>query len=254
MRYSYRNLKKRVAFEILTGWLVLAPLAIGLTLLIGTWALSFAASGLMAAVGGLLTLVSGAVWLTQFFGNREPVEQRVIAKLKAEEEAEDRARLDELDARLQVDGDPRTENALRDLRQLRRTMHSLDLSADLIAADSIIEGIDELYDDSIKGLEKSLALSKTLRGLSTSEARSAIESQRDKIIGGIQQSIVEIGTVIGDLQVLAVSGDNDSQSELRGRLSEQMETVKTVHQRMQRWQAGDFSEIETDDLNQTVVA
>ena len=251
MDYSYQNLKRKVAIEILSDWLVLGPLAVGLTLIIGTWALGFAASGALTAVGGLLALVSGAIWATKFFGGSKPVEERVIAKIKAEVARAEAQKLDALDARLQIDGDPRTNNALRDLRRLMQALRSIDLSESLIAADGVVVGIEELYADSIASLERTLDLTQTINGLSSAEARETLISQRDQIISGINQSIAEIGSLVGDLQVLSTSGDNGTQEELRARVSEQMQTVRKVHDQMQRWQAGDFSD---DESHQTVVA
>lgn len=241
MKYSYKNLKRKVAFEILTSWLVMSPLAIGLTILIGVWAVSFSGSGLWMAIGALLTLVSGAIWVTRFFGGSKTIEERVLGKIKAEIEREDRKRLDSLDARLVADGDGRTEFALRDLRNLRQAMLACETTDSLIACSDVIESIEALFDDSVKALDKSLSLSYTINSISTYEARANLMEHREKIIEGVQKSIIEIGKIVGDLQVLASSGYNN-QDELRGQLSDKMEVVSQVHQQMTRWEAGNFEE------------
>lgn len=241
MKYLYKNLKRKVAFEILTSWLVLSPLAVGLTILIGVWAVSFAGSGLWTAIGGLLTLVSGAIWVTRFFGGSKSIEERVLGKIKAEVEREDRKRLDELDSRLSEDGDHRTEFALRDLRKLRQAIHSCETPENIVSCSEIIDGIENLFEDSVKALDKSLKLTYTINTLTTFEARKSLKENREKLIEGVQKSIIEIGNIVGDLQVLADSG-YDNQEELRQQLSDKVGVVKEVHEQMTRWQAGDFEE------------
>lgn len=242
MSYLYKDLKKKVALEILSGFSFLIPALGGLSLLIAAWAFSI---GPLALLGVLGFLASGAVAATRFLLNGKSIEERVIEKIKREVASKDRAKLDELHVRLSNDGDYRTETALKDLRNLRVSLHNCETRDNIIGAAETINLVEQMFNQTIVSLERTLALRTTISRLSNKEAREQLVDQREEIIDNIEKSIVEVGKVVGSLQVLANS-DISEQAALRDELAESMKVVKQVHKSMTNWQQGNFNELDSE--------
>lgn len=242
--YSPDNLRKLVIFEILSGWGVLAPFALGLTVAIGSWALSLGSA--VTAFGLILSLISGGVFATKLL-NPKAIEERILNRLKKEQDQKHRQELKELRESLAWDGIPDTERILNDLVALRSSLSECETIDNVRAVGPVIQAIESLYSDALKSLRRQLHLGASMRKVSIPDARQALQDQRNQIVEDLRSSVEEIARVVADLQVMSDSADNDL-SEHRRNLTDRMEIVSNVQRQMNRWQNG----VDLDELEQIV--
>jgi len=238
MSYDRDSIKKKLMWEVITSWTVLAPFAIGATILLFAWGLSL--KGIVAGlIGAAFIAVSFGIFLKQMTSTG--VKQKVIDKLKLHAEREERQRLDELDAKLAQDRDPRTQQLLRNMRRLRQTFSSCaNERACASVAGSIIAGVEDLFADSVRALETTLTLKATSDGLVGEEAKQPILERRERLIVDVEATVNEMSSIISGLQVISTTGDNDldATDELRSSLSDKLVAIRRTQEEMAELQVG----------------
>jgi len=115
---EHQTYRKRVFLNYLAHPLTIVPVALGLTGLLGGWALGSAG----VAFGGLVIALAGiGVFLTRLLSADTSTEEKVIGKMKSESQAARQRELDQLARILAEDKDPRDDEAFKDLRLLVKT-------------------------------------------------------------------------------------------------------------------------------------
>ena len=233
-----KNIAKRVMKDILGSPLVLAPFMIGTAAFA-----SFLALGLQgkAALGAVLvglagTLASVGTFLTKFILGKDDRVKQLIEASRSKAKLDKRKALDHFQHRLTMDGDERTETALQDLRSLRQAFRQLDkIAPDLNQAmiDDIQQRSEELFQQCVSSLEKTLQLWKTAESLASETARKPILEQRDKLVGDVVQTVEHMSRTLASVQGITNKSEGDIRLQrLRGELDQSMEVAKKVEQRV----------------------
>jgi len=229
------TIRRKVLTSLLAAPSFLLPVTVGATALLASWAtgigepwLPFA--GALAALAGVGALATRAI-----FGMEE-VGQRAADEVHRETQETWTLRLDDLDRRLESDGDPRTEALLREVRGLNRTIREQGLSKrfDPASRVDITVKMGELYDGCIRALEKSLSLWHSAQELPAGKGRRALLEQREA-------QIEEVGRSVGVLQELcrmdvgATSPDTPEGelARIRAELNHSLEVARRVEDRME---------------------
>lgn len=193
------EVRRKILSKILSSPLTLLPFVVGTTIMVALWAAGTHQDiGVLAGLAGVLG--SAGVFVNRLLFRGERLAEEAVTELMDESDAERERMLDDLDARLSADDDPRTEAALRDLRLLQKTFEELLASGTLdlntVSATDIVSGIQQLFDQCVASLEQTLRLAKTIRGLRTSAARAPIIQQRKEILADVESSIRQFGEVL----------------------------------------------------------
>lgn len=229
-------LKRKMLLGMLASPATVMPFLIGVTGLLGTWALDMRPDvGILLGLIGVLG--SGGMFLTQLLVRGEDFARRAIKEAQLEAQQDRERMLDELDGRLSADQDPRTESALRDLRSLAEALDELQaegvIDLDAPAVIEIRAGTEHLITQCITYLERSLSLWHTGQKMATNAARKPILEQREKIVKEVFQSIRQLGKLHVALQNLSTGVDQVTDlARIRDELDQNLAVAKRVDERM----------------------
>lgn len=234
-RQEYR---KRVLLGLCTRPRTLLPLVGGASLLIGSWAVVPGAGVLPFA--GLIGMLTGiGTFLSSAFTGGGKVADSVVEAMRKEGEASRELALDELERRLRTDGDPRTEQALQDLRRLAGILQQEDALASAFTAGigfDILSDVNQLFETSVGYLEKTLDIWGTAQEIAQPAARESLMDQREHLVREVQGGVEHLGEVLGQLQGLSGNGSNSALQRLRAELDQNLEIARRVDARMAEWE------------------
>ncbi len=233
------KLRKKVLFGLLSSPITLVPLLSGATLLAG--ALAFSKNAGMMLFGGVVCILAAAgTFVSRLLLGSERRTQNAAEELRQEAAADQERRLDDLDRRLSVDRDPRTESTLRDLRAFEKAFRGgggwmAKLNA--TSAFDIVTGVQDLFEGCVKSLETSLELYDTVRSLRTPSAKKPILERRDEIVRDVQKSTEQLSRILVGIQALGSGDDSETGlTRIRTELDESMAVAKKVEEKMRSWQ------------------
>ena len=233
------KLRKKVLLGLLSSPLTLVPLLAGATLLGGAFALGRSA-GMMLFSGLACVLGAAGVFLSRLLLGSEKHTQKAVEELQKEAAADHERRLDDLDRRLAVDQDPRTEATLRDLRAFEKAFRdggTWMAKLNATSAFDIVNGVQELFEGCVKSLETSLELYNTAQSLRTPAARKPLLERREEIVQDVQKSTEQLSRILVSIQTLAADeGSEAGLAQVRTELDESMAVAKKVEERMRSWQ------------------
>jgi hypothetical protein len=233
-----KNLVKRVIADIAGSPLVLLPFMAGSAAFASLFALGLKGSAALGAslvgLAGLLTSVG--TFLTKFILGRDTRVKQLIEASRDKAKLDKRKALDHFHHRLTMDGDERTETAMQDLRSLRQAFRQLDkIAPDLNRAmiEDIQQRSEELFQQCVSSLEKTLQLWKTAESLASETARKPILEQREKLVGDVVQTVEHMSRTLASVQGITDRSDGDVRLQrLRGELDQSLEVAKKVEQRV----------------------
>ena len=233
-----KNIAKRVMKDILGSPLVLVPFMVGTAAFASFFALGLKGT---AAVGAVLvgfagTLASAGTFLTKFILGKDDRVKQLVEASRSKAKLDKRKVLDHFHHRLTMDGDERTETAMQDLRSLRQAFRQLDkIAPDLNRAmiEDIQQRSEELFQQCVSSLEKTLQLWKTAESLASETARKPILEQREKLVGDVVQTVEHMSRTLASVQGITNRSEGDIRLQrLRGELDQSMEVAKKVEQRV----------------------
>lgn len=240
---TQNKIRKKILLNLATNPAVLVPFTAGATGLITSWA--FDLSSAVTATSALSLVLSVGLFLTVFFLGGDEAARHVYEQVEKENIEQKERELDLLDKELTKDRDPRTQEALRNLRNLRQQFREVDWAhSDVASFMEVIASIDNLFDSSIQSLVKSLSLARSMKGLNGKPRRN-INDQREFIISDIEKNIEQMATVLIELR----SGVKISGSEkLRRELSSNVNLAKTIAERISAFESTFDSSADIEDL------
>ena len=227
-----KRLRQKVLLNLASSPVTLIPLLVGVTILLGLW--TFSINSVLAAVVGVGALITGiGTFFTRLFVGDDRVAKKSIADLRREQEQEQTDELDKLDDLLTKDRDPRTQKMLRDLRSLVKTFKdsSYDDNLNTSSLLDITTGVEELFEEGVKMLRKSLEFYGTARDFNDKSTRETILDRREEVLKDVGKSIDQLGKLLTDIQGMDVQ-DHSQQDRIRQELKDSFEVAKKVRERM----------------------
>ena len=197
----------------------------------------------VSIVSMLLSLGFASTQLTLGLGG---VTQKVVGEMQQEEEAAREKALDDLDKKLQMDGDLRTEQMLRDLRKLTSDFRrdSLESQMPEVFKAEIQVSVQQLFDATVRSLGESWRLWSLARELSET-ARQPLLARREEIVEDVAKSLKTLSEILvhfRDLSVMATQnvdamkpleeGQTSEMADLRERLNENLEVARKADARV----------------------
>ena len=233
-----KNMAKRVMADILGSPLVLMPFMVGSAAFASLFALGLKGS---VAVGAVLiglagTLAAAGTFITKFILGKDDRVKQLVEASRDKAKRDKRKALEHFHHRLTMDGDERTETAMQDLRSLRQAFRQLDkIAPDLNRAmiEDIQQRSEELFQQCVSSLDKTLQLWKTAESLASEAARKPILEQREKLVGDVVQTVEHLSRTLASVQGITSRSDGDARLQrLRGELDQSLEVAKKVEQRV----------------------
>lgn len=231
MAEDKQSIKRRVLLNLFGHWSVVAPFVGGVSALAvpmasghgDPWLTWAGIIGVLASAGSLATR-----WLFQL----DDLTKEAWDELNKSRVDEREKRLDELERRLEVDGDPRTETLLRRLRRAEEDLQSRGLAGNVDRASRVEISFQasELVGQCLEAFEASLALRARSREM-FGPNRDAVEARRHEEIAEIAACV----EVLENLAINGVAGSSDAKGrlgELRRELDQSLEVARRVEERM----------------------
>ena len=233
-----KNIAKRVVADIISSPMVVLPFMVGTAAFASLFALGLKGSAFLGAmlvgVGGVLG--SGGMFLTKMILGRDERVKKIVEESRDKAKKDKLKQLDHFHHRLTMDGDSRTEDSMQDLRSLRQAFGQLDkIAPDLNRAmiDEIRKRSEELFQQCVSSLEKSLQLWKTADSLASEKARKPILEQREKLVSEVIGTVEHMSQTLAAVQGITNKSDGDARlQQLRGELDQSLEVAKRVEQRV----------------------
>ena len=238
-----KEIKKRVLIKYASSPLTLVPALVGITTLVGSWAVD-AVTGMTLFAGSAMLLISGGNFLTSIVAGSGSVEKQVVEEIREEENEVKEESIKTLKAILISDGDRRTEDALDDLIELVNILKNGNWSESInsVTIFDIMSKIDELYDGCINSLKKSFELWEVSQKLKSEKARENILTKREEIIEDVLESINKLGELHGNLVEFNRDSSEKNLVNLRKELDTNLEIAKNVESKMKSLNLKNYKE------------
>ena len=229
----HSSFRHRVARDTILSPGVVVPPAIGVSVALGgmLMGLTLPVVAPAAVIGGVIGL---GVLAKRWFVGRRRIEEKAAFDLDRRAKLSRRRQLDLLNAKLLRDGDPRTNQALRGLRDLEARFERLSESKlHRPAPIEVITKVRQLIDDSFRSLDRSFELHETAREVITDEARERVERARERVLDEVQASVDQLVVTLDSIRTLGIGGDEQIQlAEIRRELDMSLDVARRVDERM----------------------
>jgi len=224
------HVKRKVLIDLFGSPLTVLPMVGGVTALFASWALGgnaiFNFAGVTGILGGLGVLASRLIVGLEDLTDR--AYQYVVAQRRSEREAA----LDALDRKLRLDKDPRPEGFLHQLRKIYAGLEQyLQQRQSAPGAYEVLDGVDRLFHVCVAQLDQTHALWEASRVLPQGAARTALERQREELIGEVQETVQHLGQAIERFYEVATRRSRTDLAELRQELDETIRVARRVEER-----------------------
>lgn len=232
-----KQVKRRVLTHLFGHSSVVAPFVVGASALTVNMATG-SGSPWLALAGAVGLLVSVGSLATRWLFKADDMTKRAWDDIEKDRRDARDARLDDLERRLEVDGDPRTEVLLRRLRKAEKDLADRGVAAKMDRASRVEISFQasDLVEQCVQALEASLALRERSREL-FGPNRDAMEERR-------QEEVAEVIACVETLEQLAVDGlggpsqTSERLQRLRDELHQSLEVARRVEERMKSLESG----------------
>ncbi|HYW78924.1 MAG TPA: hypothetical protein VE890_05070 [Thermoguttaceae bacterium] len=228
------DVRRKVLLDLFAAPSTLLPLVGGVGVLVYSWATGGSSAlnwiGLAGILGGVGMAASRLV-----FG-LERITNNAYQYLHTQQRRKQEEALDRLDNQLRRDRDPRTQECLRQLRELYGRFVD-DVENDKINRNTheILEVVEELFRSSVSQLEASYQLWQTSRTLGK-EAKEKMLTRRDQVVEEVLATTGHLGTTIEQFFAFTREKNDDNLGRLQQELDEAIRVARRTEQRMASWQ------------------
>lgn len=231
-----KKMRKKIAWKLANSPASLLPFTGGAT---GLIIAAVVHSGLIAFLS--LTLVLGSIgnFFTKLLNGNSDVAREVLKEIEEEETAERKNKLGNLERRLSLDGDPKTELLLRALITLtdkfREQLNNKNWSMRLNTQSTfdILANVEELFQGCIKSLEKSLEIWYVADKIEIEQAKIPILERRNEIIKRVEASVEKLSHIYAEIQRIVIEEKSDDDLErIRRELDNSLEVARRVEKKL----------------------
>lgn len=197
--------------------------------------------GIGAFVGIILALVATGVLTWRFLFRLKQISQETLDAIQREIEETHKERISALRRKLSSDKDKRDEQLLNDLREVELAFKDDKSWMEQAGAETVIQvlhRVDEVFETSLKLLERSFDLRQTATRLH-GEARDQLLKTSDDILEQVGQSVNDLGKILAGVQKLSVqrlTGQTMDQSDLQQGVKELKAILDAAQQAEDRCQ------------------
>lgn len=232
--------RRKVLTDLVASPWTLIPGAGGLSLLMIAWGLD-QGTGWLPFLGVASLLVSAGTLATRWLFQHDDIAREAFEDLQREAVGMQEKQLDQLEARLAADRDPRDENSLRYLRDLYGAFRADTAWTERLEGRSVLEingQVENLFRACIASFQRSLELRDTAMAMRTKEGQRSVFEAREKLLEEINQSIRQLAGTLDNVKALALAQTPAHDlARLRQELTASLDVAKKVEERMQTLEA-----------------
>ncbi len=218
---------------------MLAPFLLGVSALMGNWALNLQ-SGLLAFGGVAGILAAGGIFLTRLSLGGDSIGKAVAEDLAAEARQEQELRLLEIQRGLLADNDPGNDHYLKDLKEVVgafRQPETWPERLDVSTRTTISGNVERIFECCLRQLEKAQRLWVTAKELQTPSAREPMLKKRKAILGEVGDSLRQLSEALAGLSALGTTEGDASENagevrRLQQELEQNLQVARSSEERM----------------------
>lgn len=241
---NLKELKRKVMIDTLLTPTTLVLGTIGAVGLLFGWALSSAAT---VVVGVLGLLGAAGTSVTSFFSNFDEMADRAVKAYKLQEIQEKETALDELDANLKKDRDPRDQTYLREIRAVYKTFLK-DIAegkyCDYVTNDTLKQ-LEEMFQAVVASLKYSYDLWEDSNEAS-GDVRKRILQEREHVITEVGASVERMTASISNIRALSFKSKKEDLRDMRDRLKDNLEIARRTQERVQALEKPGYERFEAN--------
>jgi hypothetical protein len=232
------ELKKKILLDVFVTPGTVIPTTVGASLLL----LSLVIGPAWGFFGFCLLLLGGGLGLTNLLLRYDDISKQAIEKMERDRKDERNRHLDDLDAKLSSDRDPRDQEALRNLRSLYDCFME-DVKAGKIsiaAGASMFHQIEEMFTQCVKQLEQQHEIWLTSKRV-TGQLRDDLMKQKSAILDDVDISVRCLVDTVNEIRVLGIKAQKNELGKIQNRLKIQLESAKATEKIIEEASTGDLS-------------
>jgi hypothetical protein len=230
-----KKLKKKILFGHFSSPFTLVPFIAGMSLLM--FSMTVARKAGISMFGGISCMLGACgAFFTQLLLGGEKIRRNALEELQKESQQEKEKALNALDKHLEADGDPRTESYLRDLRILSALFNEKrewSGKADIKVAFDVASGVEKLFRECVRSLERTLELLRLANQVGTKKLRKNFLDRREEIVNDVGRSIDEFSRILDRLHTIGSDGElNSNLANISKELDLSLDIAREVDNRM----------------------
>ena len=224
------EVKRKVMIDLFASPGTLAPIVVGLTSLMYSWAVggnpAANAIGIMGVLGGI-----------GFFASRlvlglEGMTERAYKAMMQRHRTQQNEALDELQRQLEGDQDHRTEACLAHLRNLYDTFQQSCSQGQVATAHHhLVSQVEEIFNASVRQLKRSLDLYQISQTL-TGKAQTKVLTEREQVIREVVETRDHLSAAIEQFHAFTTRRNQSELGRLREELDETLRVAQRTEERM----------------------
>jgi len=232
------DVRRKVLLDLFAAPSTLLPVVGGVGVLVLSWAIGggpvLKMLGLAGILGGLGRAASRLI-----FG-LEGITNNAYQYIHTQQRHGQEKALDRLDNRLRRDRDPRTQECLRQLRDLYGkfvgNVENGNVESGKInrSTHEILEVVEELFRNSVSQLEASYQLWQDSRTLGKA-AKEKMLAQRDQVVEEVLDTIGHLDTTVQRFFAFTRKKNEDNLGRLQEELDEAIRVARRTEERMASW-------------------
>lgn len=205
--------KRKLLMRALLSAQSMGPLTVGFLALMAMFFIGIKALPLfIIGVGGLI--LGAVAGLKRLLLPNAKMTEQIMAEISREKAEADERTLNDLQRKLQADGDPHTDELLSDLRTLMNGFRSEMTRVGRTETLFVFNDAEKLFDRCVHDLERTLSIHQEMLAMRNPSIRKGLAGKRAALIKEIEESLKHLSEVHLKVQQLSVEGQ-DSGSALR---------------------------------------
>jgi len=225
------EIRKKILLDLFVTPTTIGTGSLGVSLLLISWAIG--ASAIWPFLGFLSILIGIGAVITNIMFNLESISRKAVEALKEQAEQTQDAQLDELDALLCKDRDPRDQGFLRDMRaiydELKGDIEQGKLSS-YVTPETLVQ-LEELFQACVKSLRYSYDLWETSKS-AKGRPKDKILQEREQVLQEIGKSVERFTENVTSIRSLSHKTKNGDLSQLREQLDRSLEIARRTEMQM----------------------
>jgi len=223
------EVKRKVYLDLFASPYSLIPMAGGLTSLMAGWAVGGEQTLMLAGMAGVLAGIG--ITASRLIWGIEDITEKAYEYQVDKQQKDQEQHLDDLDAKLTKDRDPRTQTCLRELRLLYGNLKEAAAKGKISGASyEVLEGVGKVFDECVKQLEHAHSLWETARKMQ-GPARNDMMQQRGELIQDVVLTVVHVGQMVESHFSETTKKNKSELGKVRRELNESIEAARRAEER-----------------------
>lgn len=223
-----KDIQTKVMLDLFADPMLLVPAVGGASVLVAGWVIGSPLL-MFGGLGGVLA--AGGVFTTKFLFKLPELTAKAYDYMQEQKQKDRDKELNELDAKLVRDKNPKSQQSLRSLRRVYAALLQ-DIEAGKLSPDyDVMETIKQLYEGCIDNLKHSYELYEAACMLPVNR-RESLENERQSLIDDVWETVEQFEGHVNQIYITPVHRKRTDLAERRRELERSLEIARRTEERL----------------------